>query len=152
MGDSLCLPLLCAFSLTMHCSDFLAPLPSLRLNHPPLTPIAQQNARTYTNARQSWGKKMKRVFLHTQAKAKSPPLSVSSPCIDPPLQSSLSLYLALCSLRFTSPLFPLFFSCILLWSTFSFNSSFHLWRLKHRGWPFYLHFTFPCDSYSDLSH
>lgn len=35
MGDSLCLPLLCAFSLTMHCSDFLAPLPSLCLNHPP---------------------------------------------------------------------------------------------------------------------
>lgn len=96
MGDSLCLPLLCAFSLTMRCSDFLAPLPSPSQS-PSLTLIAQQHARTYTNARQSWKKKKKkllRVFLHTEAGAESPPLSLSSLRIDPP-PSHLCAYILL---------------------------------------------------------
>lgn len=92
MGDSLCLPLLCAFSLTMRCSDFLAPLPSPSQS-PSLTPIAQQNARTYTNARHE-KKKLLRVFLHTEAGAESPPLSLSSLCIDPP-PSHLCAYILL---------------------------------------------------------
>lgn len=78
------LPLPCAFSLTIHCSDFLAPFPSPSPS-PSLTAIAQPDSRTHTStvldspAREKGKNRGKgEGFLHTQDGVESPPLSVIS--------------------------------------------------------------------------
>lgn len=80
----LCLPLPCASSLTIHCSDFLAAFPSPSPS-PSLTAIAQPDSRTHTStvldspAREKGKNRGKgEGFLHTQAGVESPPLSVIS--------------------------------------------------------------------------
>ncbi len=95
----------------MHCSGFLAPLPlfHLPLNHPPAHWSLQQQQKKKMHAHTpilNNREKKQRVFLHSQAAAESPPLSLSSLRIDPPL-SHLCTYILLSVLWITAPDLPL---------------------------------------------
>lgn len=102
MGDSLCLPLLCAFSLTMHCSDFLAlhapRLSPPRLNHPP-SHRSLNKMHEHTPMLDNPGKK-KTVEGFPSVLSLHLFLCHLSVLILPP---SLCLYLVSCSLWITSP-------------------------------------------------
>lgn len=111
MGDSLCLPLLRALNLTMHCSGFLPPSHwSLKEMHAQ-TPILNN-----PEILKKKGEREREGFpAHSSRCRVSTSFSVVSLYWSAP-QSSLCLYLAFCSLWITSshlPLIPLhlFASC-----------------------------------------
>lgn len=140
MGDSLCLPLLCAFSLTMRCSDFLA-LHAPRLSPPCLNHLPSHQSlnkmHEHTPMLDNPGRKKQwRVFLQCEVSTSFSVITLywSSP-------PSLCLYLVSCSLWITSPQPPLllFYHFILSYQ-----------RIKTEEWPG-LHFSLPCDLYFSTS-